>query len=112
MEYFNLKVRTGSPAYVDAAGGVHIEGFPQLLSVKREGRLAGLARRLSGKDEAPWRLRSPAGSEHTMYGGEFTVEVPLTVDVSPITGMRNDRPVQLKFIRAPDMDGVPEVEAV
>lgn len=90
MEYYKLVVRTQVPGYVDAAGGIHIEGFPQLVELKKFGSLSKLVRRfrefLTGKPTDRRNIKREKGL--CVFSDEFMIEVPLDVDVSAITGVK------------------------
>lgn len=103
MEYFQLTVRTGVPGYVDASGGIHIDGFPQLVGIRRLGLVSRLLQKVFGRRMTD-RRDLKQETKVPMFKDEFMIEVPLDVDVSSITGMKFPGPVQFKLARPQDID--------
>lgn len=103
MEYYTLTVRTGAPGYIDAKGGVHVQGFPQLIKLSRDGVLKRVGRKLFG-DGSTDRSRTRPGRNSSLFLDEFMVEVPLDVDVSRLTGVKTHCGTKLKFSRPQNID--------
>lgn len=126
MEYYICTIRKGAAGYVDPCGGAHIGGYPQLIAIKREGLAGSLIRKLRefiGIREAcdpaletgnPTRtetcaIKWNAGTPQS----EFVVEVPRTLDISPITGVScMGEVVKMNFVRTGDMDCPLKVEDI
>ena len=107
MEYYTLTVRTGAPGYIDAKGGVHVQGFPQLIKLSRDGVLKSMCRKLFG-DGTTDRSRCKSVKPSSVFSDEFMVEVPLDVDVSSLTGVKSQDGTRLRFSRTQSVYDRPE----
>jgi hypothetical protein len=77
--YYTLVVRTGTHGSIDSAGGIHIAGFPQLVSVREETLAGTLVRKTAealGFRKAPEREYAPIPSGvQPVFVDEFMVEI-------------------------------------
>lgn len=80
-----------------------MDGFPQVVSLKRMNMFSRLMQRLFGRRMTD-RRDIKRKTEVSVFVDEFMIEIPLDIDISAILGVKNSHAISVKCLRPQDTD--------